>query len=291
MRFTILTMLLIAFLATPIVAQPPATDIFIFDLEVKKDKITIRNPKNITARVGYDNQPFFHPQKPLLYFVSADAETRTDIFEYDLTSAKTKKITETHDKEYSPTVTPDGKFLSCILQTDSGAQKLVKYPINGGTASILIDNKIVGYHTWANSNQVVIFTLPQPFKLEMVNVVSGESSTITEGIGRSLHKIPGEEAISFVKKISETEFEIQRLDLSSMKISSVAKSMDGKEHDMVWTADKKIFMSAEKQLFFLERDTKEWKPINIESNLPINNITRLAISPDGKKIAIVMSEQ
>jgi hypothetical protein len=209
-----------------------------------------------------------------------------------LKSGQTKKITDTHDKEYSPTVTPDKKFLSCILQTDSGAQDLVKYPIGGGTPVPLIQNKIVGYHTWANAKQVVVFTLPQPFKLESINIESGESVTVAEGIGRSIHKIPGKDAISFVKKIFDTEVEIQMLDLVSMSTSTLTKSPDGKEHDMTWTPDNKIFMSVDKTLFFTEPGkSSEWKAISIESNIPITTITRLTVSPDGKKIAIVMSEQ
>lgn len=270
----------------------PATDIFIFDLEVKHDKITIRNPKNITGRPGYDNQPFFHPDKPLLYFVSANGEGRTDIFEYNLNSGQTKKITDTHDKEYSPTVTPDKKYLSCILQTDSGAQHLVKYPIDGGTPTALIENKIVGYHTWANAKQVVVFTLPQPFKLEFINIETGESVTIAEGIGRSIHKIPGREEISFVKKISDTEVEIQALDISTMTTSKIGTTPDGKEHDMAWTPDKKIFTSIDKTLHYIDPGKSSgWKSITIESNTPVTTITRLTVSPDGKKIAIVMSEQ
>jgi tricorn protease-like protein len=290
MRSSVLKLLF--FLASVSAAAQPATDIFVFDLDVTKDKITIRNPKNITAKQGYDNQPFFHPEMPLLYFVSANTEARTDIFEYNLKSGQTKKITDTHDKEYSPTVTPDKQFLSCILQTDSGAQDLVKYPINGGTPTPLIQNKVVGYHTWANAKQVVVFTLPQPFKLEVVNLESGQSLTVAEGIGRSIHKIPGKEAISFVKKISDTEVEIQMLNMTSMTTSTVTKSPDGKEHDMVWTSDGKIFMSVDKGLFFIDPGKSfEWKPIIIESGISIATITRMAVSPDGKKIAIVMSEQ
>jgi Tol biopolymer transport system component len=72
--------LLFLFVSSLAAAQPPATDIFVFDLDVNKDKITIRNPKNITARPGYDNQPFFHPEKSVLYFVSADTQKHGRIF-------------------------------------------------------------------------------------------------------------------------------------------------------------------------------------------------------------------
>jgi hypothetical protein len=278
------------FSSVVVVAQP-ATEIYLFDLDINQDKIVIRNPKNITNHPGYDNQPFFHPNKTALYFVSADDQSRTDIYEYNYSLNTTRRITQTHDKEYSPTVNPDQLNLSCILQTDSGAQHLIQYPLAGGNPKKLIGNKIVGYHAWADANQVMIFSLPQPFKLELVNISSGESIPIAEGIGRSIHKIPGRNVMSFVKKISDTEYDIQLLDLVSLSTTLITKAIPGKEHDMSWTPDGRIFMSIGNELYcFVPAKSTVWEKIEIETPNPLNTISRIAISPDGKKIALVISE-
>lgn len=115
--------------------QPPGTEIYLFDLMIKKSRIQLSNPQNITNHAGYDNQPFFHPDKPLIYYSSARAEDKTDILEYNYTTKATRHITTTPEREYSPTVTPDKNFLSCIIQRDNGEQNLGKYPIEGGDLS------------------------------------------------------------------------------------------------------------------------------------------------------------
>ncbi len=61
----------------------PGTEIYLFDMKVKKGTVFITNPRNITHRPGYDNQPFFHPDEPLIYYAAADTSGRTDIMVYD----------------------------------------------------------------------------------------------------------------------------------------------------------------------------------------------------------------
>jgi hypothetical protein len=268
----------------------PGTEIYLFDLKIKRDQVIISNPKNITNRKGYDNQPFFHPDKPLLYFVSANDEGRTDIVAFNYASGESKKITQTHDREYSPTVTPDKQFISCILQRDSGAQDLVKYPIDGGTPEIIISDLIVGYHAWANVNQVIVFTLPQPFKLQLMDVSSKSYSVVAEQIGRSIHKIPGQKGISFLQKIKEDEWTVNVLDPATKAVSTITPGLPGAEHPMAWTPDGKIIMSDDKKLFFYDPNRiKIWRPVEVKSDDAFS-FSRIAISPDGKLMALVISE-
>jgi Tol biopolymer transport system component len=285
-------LILLIFSISSAVAQPPGTEIYLFDLKVKSGKVILRNPKNITNRKGYDNQPFFHPEKGVLYFVSADEEGRTDIMEYNYTSGETKKFATTHDREYSPIVTPDKQFISCILQRDSGAQDLVKYPIAGGEPQVLINDLTVGYHAWADPGQVVVFTLPRPFKLQLVDVASKQYTVVATEIGRSIHKIPRQNAISFLQKVKDDEWVINKLNPTTKEVSLIAKSLPGNEHDMAWTPDGKMIMSKDKELFVFSPGKQDgWTPVVITSEVALSTLSRLAISPDGKKIALVVSEQ
>lgn len=82
--------------------QPPGTEIYLLDLAVIKSTITVSNPQNITNRPGYDNQPFFHPDKSFLYYTSANAEGKTDLVEYNYKTKKSRNLTNTPEREYSP---------------------------------------------------------------------------------------------------------------------------------------------------------------------------------------------
>jgi hypothetical protein len=275
---------------TPSFSQP-GTEIYLFDLKIKRDKITISNPRNITARQGYDNQPFFHTDKPLLYFVSANEEGRTDIFSYNLQTKVTQRITETSEREYSPTLTPDKAFLSCIVQRDSGAQDLAKYPVNGGTPKILINNQVIGYHAWAGPDQVAVFTLPRPFKLHLIDLSTGRDTVLAENIGRSIHKIPGKPALSFIHQIANDTYVIKKFNTSTLEISEITKSLPGREKDMAWTPDGTIIMSDENKIFFLKPGSgSAWKEIETTSPLPAGTLSRLAVNSDATVLAVVVSE-
>ncbi len=191
--------------------QPSGTEIYLFDLTIKKSKIQLSNPLNITNHAGYDNQPFFHPDKPLIYYSSANAEGKTDILEYNYTTKATRNITTTPEREYSPTVTPDKNFLSCIIQRDNGAQDLGKYPIDGGEPVVIINKLTVGYHAWINAENLLLFVLGDTMTLRQYDLTLKKDVIVAKGIGRSLHKIPKTKDMSFVHKVSDSEWLIMKI--------------------------------------------------------------------------------
>ena len=271
----------------------PASEIFLLDVRTKNGKMILSNPRNITNHPGYDNQPSFHPGKPILYYASANEDGRTEIIQYDYKSNKRMAITKTNEREYSPTVTPDMNFLSCILQREDGKQDLVKYPIGGGEAQILIENLIVGYHAWADDKNIFVFTLPAPFKLQHVDLLNKTNNVVAENIGRSLHKIPNQNAVSFTQKKSENQFDIMRYDLDKKTISEIATGLLGTEADMCWTPGSIMLRTVENTILEYDELEKHW--IEIKMNLKqkskkLNSFTRLAMSKDGKTLAVVVTE-
>jgi hypothetical protein len=283
-----LTVITICF-AAAVFAQP-GTEIYVFDLKLKKDKITISNPVRVTNHPGYDSQPFFHPDKSILYYASADTSGRTDILTYNYQTKASSKFTSTSEREYSPTVTPDKKFVSCIIQRDDGKQDLGKYPIDGGDATVIINNLTVGYHAWLDNDNVIVFVLGEPQTLRLYNISTAKDLVLADSIGRSLHLIPKTKTISFVDKSSSPKHLIKRIK-SIDAIDVLGEALPNRE-DLAWTNDERIVMSDGEKLFYF--DTKKdtvWKPIEVVSDsLSLKGITRLAINATGDKIAIVISE-
>ena len=266
-----------------------ASEIWLFELQVKKDNLVIGQPKNITNHKGYDNQPSFHPDEQIIYYTSFNDGGRADIKSFNYKTGETKNITTTTEREYSPTVTPDKQFLSCIIQRDNNAQDLGMYPIAGGEPIVLISDLIVGYHAWFNPELLMLFVLGQPQTLQLYNLKTKEHEVVEDSIGRSIHKIPGEQAISYVLKKSETEWIIKRFDPTAKATAEIINTIPGNE-DITWTPDQKIIISADTKLFYVDPDQdKEWKPLTIDKPLP-SKATRLAVSKDGKKLAVVVME-
>ena len=65
----------------------------------------------------------------------------------------------------------------------------------------------------------------------------------------------------------------------------LADPLPGSRRSCNGRSDGSILMGKNDQIFKLKPgEDKNWTPIAIESNLPIKNITRLVISPNGSKI-------
>lgn len=267
------------------------SEIYLLDVALTKTTISVSNPINVTNHPGYDNQPFFHTTKPLLYYASFNDDGRSDIKIYNYQTGNTSALTVTQEREYSPTLTPDAKFVSCIIQRDNNAQDLGKYPVDGGEAITLIDSLIVGYHAWVDDEHLILFVLGDTMTLQWYDLEKNEHTILDQNIGRALHKIPDQKAMSYVKKKQDGEYMINRLDIISKKIQPIVSTLPERE-DLTWTNDGKILMSDGKKLFFYDTKVKDgWKEVSMNlGDTEFTGITRLAISKDGKKLAVVVSE-
>jgi hypothetical protein len=266
------------------------SEIYLFELKLKKDKIILTHGKNITNHKGYDNQPFFHPDKTVVYFTSADTSGRTDIVAYNYSTNELKKLTNTNEREYSPTVTPDKKFISCIIQRDEGAQDLGKYPVDGGEPIVIIDSLMVGYHAWADNETLILFVLGEPNTLRLFSAADGRDLILAENVGRSLHVIPQSNDVSFVHKISAEQWLIKKIKKQSETFETLTETLEQRE-DLTWTPDGRIIMSDGRKLFYFHPGERNaWTEIELNSAIPLKGITRISVNKKGDRIALVVNE-
>jgi len=271
-----------------------STEIILFDIKSENGQYLFSNPVNITNHKGYDNQPFFHPSKPLIYYSSFNDSGRSDIKIYDYKTGKTSSLTETNEREYSPTVTPDGKYISCIIQRDNGAQDLGKYPINGGKPEVLINNLKVGYHTWLSKDKLVLFVLgdsTNPNTLHLYDLATKTDNVLSKNIGRSLQLIPGENAFSFVQNVSDKEKRVQKYDVATGTISPITMTIRGQDF-LTWLDNNLMLMGEGTGIYLFDIKTKDgWQPVLIEGDASmVKGITRVAVNAAKTKLALVVSE-
>lgn len=271
-----------------------STEIIVFDIKSENGQYLFSNPVNITNHKGYDNQPFFHPSKPLIYYSSFNDSGRSDIKIYDYKTGKTSNLTETNEREYSPTVTPDGKYISCIIQRDNGAQDLGKYPINGGKPEVLINNLKVGYHLWLSKEKLVLFVLgdsTNPNTMRLYDLSAKTDNVLAKNIGRSLQLIPGENAFSFVQNVSDKEKRVQKYDIATGTISPVTMTIRGQDF-LTWLGNNLMLMGEGTGLYLFDSKTNDgWQPVLIEGDASlIKGITRVAVNAEKTKLAVVVSE-
>ena len=268
---------------------PPDADIFLVDLTYKDQVIQVGKPINVTRRKGYDNQPSFTPDGKSMLYTSMREDGQTDIYRYDLQSMATVPLTQTPEGEYSPTVTPDTAYFSVIRVESDKTQRLWKFPMSGaGVPALVLENvKPVGYHCWLTPDSLALFMLGNPNSLQLARVSTGDTARMWERIGRSLHKIPGKKALSFVHKRTPTDWEIKQLDLQTNLITVIAPTLPGSE-DFVWTPNGLLLMAQGSGLYVFNPKTDlRWTQLADFSSTGISQLTRLAIDPAGKKLALV----
>lgn len=270
------------------------TEIILLDLKIKKSGMEVSNPRNITNHPGYDNQPYFHSDRPVIYFSSFNDEGRSDIKSYDFKQKKTVNVTTTSEREYSPTLTPDKQYLSCIIQRDNGAQDLGKYPVEGGEPTVLISNLVVGYHVWSDNSHIAMFILGHgeaPSTLHYMRLPTKEDTVVATNIGRSLHKIPGTRNISYIQRQGEAGM-IMRLDTEKMNVSTITNTLANSDH-IAWTPDGKVLGSDGTKLFYFDPTNVStgWQPVTVKGSADLlKAITRLSVNARGDKLAVVVGE-
>lgn len=290
MRTVVTVTVLVAGLAGVAVAQG-GTDIFVAPLQTWGTSIRVGTPLNVTRRPGYDNQPAFTRDSKSVLFTS-QREGQTDIYRYDTGADSTTQVTSTYESEYSPTPIAKGGGFSVIRVERDSTQRLWRFADDGSAPRVILENiKPVGYHAWANDRELVLFVLGNPATLQRANTISGRADTIVQNPGRSIHKIPGRNAVSFVHKISDKEWWIKQLDLSNGAVTNLVQTLPGSE-DYAWTPKGMAVMASGNTLYCWNPATKDgWREVARFQEPGLQAIKRLAVSPDGKRIAMVSDEK
>lgn len=270
------------------VQAQPSTEIYLFDLKKEGSSYKISNPINISKNEGYDNQPHFLLNGSGLLYAS-NKNGQTDVVKYFIKSGESKQITFSKGSEFSPTPHPSESFFTTIILEKDGTQLLWQYPIDGGEPKVIIPNAKVGYHCWPNDHTIVSFVLGDTATLEAFDVKSGKIKLLDKNIGRSLHKIPGSELVSYVSK-SSASWMIKSMDIKSGVSKNIAPTLEQVE-DMAWSEDGTIFMGKGDKLFQYDtRGNIEWVEIASLEQYGLRNISRISVSPSNDKIAIVIDQ-
>lgn len=265
-------------------AGPEGSDIWLFEL----DNGDVDLLERVTNREGYDNQPMFLDNGRLL-FVS-DREGRAHIHLYEVESEDITQLTFTDADKYSPTPIPGtgGREFS-VVHTDSSAQQgLWRYSVDGSfEPGPIAEVDWVAYYTWVGADKVLYWRLTRPVTtIQMLDVATSSSLTIVEDSAFSFKRVPGEEASSYLARWADDHAEIWNYDWNT-GVSKVVAPVLGDGKDIAWTADGRLLMMRGSELFsFTPGVSEDWELV---AKLRLKNGSRMAVSPDGRLLAVVGS--
>lgn len=281
-KYLILYILFLPFLSF----SQPNTEVFLFDLNQENGSFQLTNFKNISNNEGYDNQPSFLNNSTLLYAGTRNGQT--DIVRYDIAKNEKKWICNTEGSEYSPLKIPNQDWVSAIRLDKDGKQTLRKYSLNTEESALLIEDIVIGYHVWILEDILASSVLEEDYlSLYVSNLSENKNYKHEIKVGRSLHNIPNTKLVSYISKAKDSVWEITSLDSSTRKTQFIVNTLPETE-DMYWLADGTILMGKYDILYgFNPKKYTDWHQLASLSDYGIKNITRLVVSPDGTKLAVV----
>lgn len=272
-------------------AQAP-TDLYAFQLaKGPEGTYTVSSPKYLSGfnPGGYTNQPWFTPEGQLLVSVRKHGDMQTDIYQLDLVQNKWRRISDTKANEYSPRMTPDKGYLTVLRQVegDSINQQVWKVPVSGGAGeSVTPGIRNIGYYTWLDGRQLAIYRLEgESNSLELYSLQDRRTRRITTAVGRTLMADPNGNLL-YVHKFDSTYWYIKRYNPLRMTIDIIAQTPVLSE-DFALAPDGTFFMGGGNILYsFRPGIDSGWKTVADLSRFAIQDITRLAISPDGHTLVL-----
>ena len=279
----------ILFLATYALTAQTNTEVYLLDVKTVDRKTELVNPRNISNNEGYDNQPSFYDGETILFASTRNGQT--DIARYDIKSDSVSWITDTpQGKEYSPLKIPGKNAISAIRLDTTGLQRLYEYSVWDGSSTELLKDLKVAYYVWYNTNIVVSSVLADGhMNLVVSNLKDGGHRTVHQNVGRSLHKIPNSNLISFISKENDP-WEIRSLDPETGDVQKIT-DMYEKIDDMCWLADGTIIAADDQVLVEIDpKHQKEWERFLRLEKKEISNISRITVSPNGKYLALVFEQ-
>jgi WD40-like Beta Propeller Repeat len=267
------------------------SDIYLFSFSIDKDQFSLSNARNITNSPGYDNQPYFLEDGESLLYSSDDGFGQTDIYRYNIKARSERRLTFTPGSEYSPTITPDGKFFSCIILEKNGDQYLWKYPLQGAVPQKVSSVHPVGYHSWVNQDKIGVFIVGEPNTLKLVELGSDNASQIANSPGTTLAMIPGKaDLMSYVDLSNDNSWEIKSLNTTTNESTELIKTIRRSQY-YAWTSSGILILGDGKRLYKFDPNTDEdWVELANLTDYGIKDFSRIAISPSGNLLAVVVSE-
>ncbi|PWK53307.1 hypothetical protein [Pleionea mediterranea] len=275
-----------------------ATDIWLVPLPVND---VLGSEDNNTEAEVKEHKTKVLEQKEL------DKATRKEVF------LQPRAITQTPESEYSATPglyraytdasktnTPDTNALktnesgtnksnreimfSAVVANDK-QQTLWRYNHDKPAEKLSGPITPVGYHAWINQQQLAMFRLSNPHELVLYTLGNDDYDVVAKDIGRCLVSQNNGDEFFFVQNQQRSKA-IYSYSLKQGKANKVITLFDDNE-DFAYHPEIGLIHSNGSRLFFSLAPYEQWSSLPTRSNTKLTNISRLAISPDAKWLAVV----
>lgn len=282
--------------AKPAAPVIPGSEILLFDIDVDSaGKISLGTGLNITNQPGYDSQPRFSNDGQIIYYtraVNGPESTQMDIYQYDLSSAKTSPYMTTAASEYSPTPIRDEPGLAVVQVDDQGDQYITLLNAEADAENRIkryADLKQVGYFGWTYGYKVWSFVLNEAGGGDLIHMGKGKKPfELMKNVGRTFVTDKEQRVVYFVDK-NTTPWRIkskQRKLHDAIDIMALPEGVEDFTYDYSGR-----FWAGQNNTLMVSTDQKTWQKVKTFELPGLGNISRVTTNPEANKIAIVFAEK
>ena len=265
----------------------PNTEVYLMDLDFGPEKFELSNFRNISNDDGYDSQPSF--QSDNLVIFAGNNGGQTDIAQYHIRFGRKFWYHQgSASSQYSPQRIPDSENVLSVHLDSTGYQRLFHHHITLGDYKEAHPDLRVAYYAMFNKDLLVGSVLGDDgLDLVVANLETKAVDTLAYNAGRSFHKVPQSESMSYTFVNEDGNHDVYQLDMSTFESFFVAQlPIDVQDH--VWLNDTTLLIGSGAKLYMYDLYGEDkWFEVADLSEYNIDGITRMAVSPDGTKLALV----
>jgi hypothetical protein len=262
------------------------TEVHVFDIVHKEGVYLLKNKVNISNNEGYDSQPFFYTDNEILFASSKNGNTEI-ILHHLVTGENKLKSNTKNGGEYSPQRIPNSDHISAVRLDNDGLQRFYKYDYTSKKSTALIPDLKVAYPNWFDQDMLVAVSIVNDsLELFICDLKKKTNTTIAKNAGRSVHRIPNTNLISFISKENKEYWLVKSLNIVTKEIKKITSI--GLSEDVTWLPNGLLLISKGNTIY--KFDPKKDKNPSIFfrfTDESINNISRIAVNSDGTKLALV----
>jgi multiple antibiotic resistance protein len=118
-----------------------------------------------------------------------------------------------------------------------------------------------------------------------VDVATGAARVVADRIGRSLQKVPDSDAITFTQEIDDGWW-LREYNATLDSVRTVARMLGPDEYH-AWLPDRTLLTAHGSEVLYYDPAARDWVPLADLADAGIGPLTRLAVSADGRRLAVV----